>query len=131
VHVLVVDDEPDARELVAEMLTSASGVRVSTAGSAAEALDLVTRELPDIVVSDIGMPVEDGYALIRNLRALPAERGGRTPAVALTAYTRVEDRTRALVAGFNMHVPKPVEPAELLAVLVSLTGVLGTARSKA
>jgi CheY-like chemotaxis protein len=119
VHVLVVDDEPDARELLAEML-SACKARVSLAATVADALRIVESERPDVIVSDIGMPGEDGYALIRKLRALPAERGGKTPAVALTAYVRFEDRTKALVAGFNMHVPKPVEPTELLAVLASL-----------
>ncbi|HEY8076424.1 MAG TPA: ATP-binding protein [Labilithrix sp.] len=123
IRVLVVDDEPDARELLAAVLTSRKA-KVTTAGSASDALRKLEQDLPDVLVSDIGMPGEDGYSLIQRVRALPAERGGRTPAVALTAYARVEDRTRALVAGFNMHVPKPVEPAELLAVLASLAGVL-------
>jgi signal transduction histidine kinase/ActR/RegA family two-component response regulator len=120
VRVVVVDDEPDARELLAELLASCDAT-VWTASSAAEALDLVREHLPDVLVSDIGMPGEDGYALIKKLRALPAEEGGRTPAVALTAYARVEDRTKALVAGFHMHVPKPVEASELLSVLTGLT----------
>jgi len=124
VRVLVVDDEPDARELLSEVLTSCKA-SVVTAGSVDEALRLVKAGRPDVVVSDIGMPGEDGYALIRRLRALPASEGGRTPAVALTAYARFEDRTKALIAGFNMHVPKPVEPAELLAVLASLTALIG------
>ena len=81
---------------------------------------MLKRERPDILVSDIGMPEEDGYAFIRKVRALSRETGGRTPAVALTAYARVEDRTRVLLAGFQSHVPKPVEPVELLAVLASL-----------
>ncbi len=118
-HILVVDDEPDARELLAEMLTTC-GAKVSTAGSVAEAIGLVQELRPDVVVSDIGMPGEDGYDLIKQLRALAPDDGGKTPAVALTAYARLEDRTKALVAGFNMHVPKPVEPAELLGVLTSL-----------
>jgi CheY-like chemotaxis protein len=77
-----------------------------------------------VIVSDIGMPEEDGYSLIRKLRALPPSKGGNIPAVALTAYARTEDRTKTLVAGFNMHIPKPVEATELLAVLASLTAVL-------
>lgn len=122
-HVLVVDDEDDARELVAELLTECN-VKVSSASNVRDALRLVESVRPTIIVSDIGMPEEDGYVLIRELRALPSSRGGNTPAIALTAYVRAEDRTKALVAGFNTHLPKPVEPAELLAVLASLTAVL-------
>ena len=120
VHVLVVDDEPDVRELLAEMLQMCNA-HVVTAASTAEALQLVQELRPDVIVSDIGMPREDGYVLVQKLRALPQARGGQTPAVALTAFTRFEDRTKALISGFNMHVPKPVEPAELIAVLTSLT----------
>jgi CheY-like chemotaxis protein len=126
VKVLVVDDEPDARELLAEML-SACHLEVQTAGTVEEALRIFDEYRPDIVVSDIGMPGEDGYDLIRKLRALAATRGGKTPAVALTAYARVEDRTKALIAGFNMHVPKPVEPTELLSVLTGLISMFGRA----
>src|SRR5262249_50761521 len=115
----VVDDEPDARDLLSEMLGRCKA-KVTPAASASEAIRLVQDLRPDIVVSDIGMPDEDGYAFIRRLRALPKTGGGKTPAVALTAYARLEDRTRALVAGYNMHVPKPVQPSELLAVLSSL-----------
>ncbi|HET9958890.1 MAG TPA: ATP-binding protein, partial [Polyangiaceae bacterium] len=122
VHVLVVDDEDDARDLVAEMLISA-GAEVSTAASAREALGFVRERRPDLVVSDIGMPGEDGYSFIKQLRELPASQGGRTPAIALTAYARVEDRTKALLAGFNMHVTKPVEPRELIALLSSLAAL--------
>ncbi|HEX7622515.1 MAG TPA: response regulator, partial [Anaeromyxobacteraceae bacterium] len=122
VHVLVVDDEPDAREFLSEMLTSRKA-SVITAGSVEEAIRLVKEHHLDVIVSDIGMPGEDGYAFIRRLRALPASDGGKTPAVALTAYARFEDRTKALLAGFNMHVPKPVEPTELLAVLASLAAI--------
>ncbi len=119
VRILVVDDEPDARDLLSEMLSSCKAT-VSVAASAREGLQLAQQLRPDVLVSDIGMPGEDGYTFIRKLRSLPPDRGGRTPAVALTAYARFEDRTKALVAGFNMHVPKPVEPTELLAVLSSL-----------
>lgn len=117
--VLVVDDEADARELLSALLARCK-MRITTAATVAEALALVQSNRPDIVISDIGMPEEDGYALIKQLRALAPEDGGRTPAVALTAFARTEERTKALVSGFNMHVPKPVEPAELLAVLASL-----------
>jgi signal transduction histidine kinase/ActR/RegA family two-component response regulator/PAS domain-containing protein len=123
IHVLVVDDEEDARDLVAELLVQCQ-VKVSTAASVPEALRIVEAERPTVIVSDIGMPEEDGYSLIRKLRALPPSKGGNIPAVALTAYARTEDRTKTLVAGFNMHIPKPVEATELLAVLASLTAVL-------
>jgi CheY-like chemotaxis protein len=99
-------------------------VKVSTAASAREALAMVQTERPTVIVSDIGMPEEDGYSLMRQVRALPAAKGGNTPAVALTAYARTEERTKTLVAGYNMHLPKPVEPTELLAVLATLTAVL-------
>ena len=118
-HVLVVDDEADTRDLLVEMLTSCKA-SVSTAASVAEALRAVRERRPDLVVSDIGMPGEDGYGLIKRLRALSAEEGGTVPAVALTAFARAEDRARALVAGFDLHVPKPVDPIELIAELASL-----------
>jgi PAS domain S-box-containing protein len=119
ITVLAVDDEPDALNLVRRVLESC-GARVVTAGSARDALALVAAERPDMIVSDVGMPDEDGYDLIRRVRALPADRGGRTPAAALTAFARAEDRTRALRAGYQTHVAKPVEPAELTAVVASL-----------
>ncbi|HYO07381.1 MAG TPA: PAS domain-containing protein [Tepidisphaeraceae bacterium] len=121
VRVLVVDDEPDARSLVKRLLEDCDAV-VTTAGSAAEALERVQAERPDVLVSDIGMPGEDGYSLIRRVRALGAERGGTVPAVALTAYARSEDRMRTVLAGFQMHVSKPVEPAELITMVASLAG---------
>jgi PAS domain S-box-containing protein len=120
VHLLVVDDEPDTRELLRTMLETCEA-RVTTAGSAGEALQRLQDSRPDVLISDIGMPGEDGYQLIERVRHLSAEQGGHIPAVALTAYSRAEDRTRVLLAGFNSHVPKPVEPMELLAVLVSLS----------
>ncbi|HMY74556.1 MAG TPA: response regulator, partial [Blastocatellia bacterium] len=120
---LVVDDEPDARELVAAILHQHSA-EVMTAAGMEEALQLIksASRLPDVVVSDISMPEHDGYALIRRLRALPAQEGGEIPAIALTAYGRSDDRIHALSAGFQMHVPKPVEPAELALITASLTG---------
>jgi len=120
-RVLVVDDEPDTRGFLKALLESCSA-QVRTAGSVKEAFEQLGASLPDLILSDIGMPEEDGYAFIRRLRALPQEAGGGLPAVALTAYARSEDRTRALLAGFRAHVPKPVEPAELVAVLASLVG---------
>jgi CheY-like chemotaxis protein/nitrogen-specific signal transduction histidine kinase len=119
ITVLAVDDEPDAAQLVKRLLESC-GARVVTASSAAEALDLVVRRRPDMILSDIGMPGEDGYDFIRKVRALPADQGGRTPAAALTAFARAEDRTRALRAGYQTHVAKPVESTELTAVVASL-----------
>ena len=121
VRVLVVDDEPDARELFARTL-SGCGAQALTVGSAAEALAAIERERPDVLLADIGMPGEDGYALIGKVRGLPPERGGRTPAAALTAYAHAEDRVRALRAGFQIHLPKPVKPAELVAAIADLAG---------
>lgn len=120
-HVLVIDDEPDTRELLAAILSNC-GAQVSQASSAAEGLDLLGRGRFDVLVSDIGMPGEDGYSFIRKVRALSPERGGRTPAAALTAYAREEDRIRALRAGYQIHVPKPVSPAELATVVANLAG---------
>jgi PAS domain S-box-containing protein len=119
VSVLVVDDEPDARHLIRRVL-EACGARVIVASTADEGLAAVRAERPDMIVSDIGMPDEDGYDFIRKVRALPAAHGGRTPAAALTAFARAEDRTRALRAGYQTHVAKPVEPTELTAVVASL-----------
>nr|MBA3804320.1 response regulator [Acidobacteriota bacterium] len=120
-HVLVVDDEADARDLLAVVLESC-GSKVIFAGSATEALDALKRLKPDLLISDIEMPGEDGYSLISNVRALKPEEGGQTPAIALTAHARLEDRMRSLSAGFQMHVAKPVEPAELVVVIASLAG---------
>ena len=123
-RVLAVDDEPDARHLVKRILEQCDVV-VTTAASVAEAIAAVAAGRFDVIVSDVGMPEQDGFDLIRQVRALPADAGGRTPAVALTALARVEDRRRALLAGFQIHVPKPVDPAELLAVVASVAGRTG------
>jgi signal transduction histidine kinase len=120
-HVLLVDDEADTREMLKSLLEGC-GMRVSLAASAAEGLEVLKHARPDVLVSDIGMPVEDGYTFIQRIRKLPPEVGGRTPAVALTAYARGEDRRRALMAGFTMHLPKPIEPMELLLVLANVSG---------
>jgi CheY-like chemotaxis protein len=117
--VLVVDDKADARNLVRRVLEDC-GARVLLADSAKDALAVLCSERPQMLISDIGMPGEDGYELIRRVRQLPANQGGRTPAAALSAFARAEDRTRALRAGYQMHIAKPVEPTELTAVVASL-----------
>jgi PAS domain S-box-containing protein len=123
VRALVVDDEDDARELIETALTQ-YGADVVAVSSAAEAYTLMTttppQERPDLMVTDIGMPGEDGYSLMRRVRKWERERGLYTPTVALTAYGRAEDRMRALKAGFQMHVTKPVDPDELAIVITSL-----------
>ena len=124
VKVMVVDDEADARDLIRHIL-QASGAAVHTAGDADEALESIGRIRPDVLVTDIGMPEVDGYELLRRVRRLDADEGGRTPAVALTAFARTEDRTRALMAGFLVHVSKPVEPEELVATIASVAGRTG------
>jgi PAS domain S-box-containing protein len=121
VKVLVVDDEADARTLMTRLLQDCRA-HVVTAESASEALHRVRTERPDVLVCDIGMPGEDGYSLIKRVRALAPENGGRVPAAALTAYARSEDRVKAMFAGFQMHLAKPVEPAELIASVASLAG---------
>ena len=121
VRVLVVDDEPDARELVRRVLVECEA-EVTVAGSAKEALAVFEEARPDLVVSDIGMPDVDGYDLIRAVRVLGTRRGGRVPAVALTAFARSEDRARALRAGYQAHVAKPVDPDELVATVAALAG---------
>ncbi len=119
IRVLIVDDEPDARELMESILRNA-GALVRSASSVREALAEMRRDPVDVIVSDIAMPGEDGYALIRQVRALAPESGGSTPVIALTAYARAEDRKKALTAGFTMHMSKPVEPSILLAALETL-----------
>ena len=118
-RILVVDDEADTRDLLKQGLEYC-GATVKAVGTANEALELLTSTSPDILISDIGMPVVDGYELIRQVRGLSPDRGGKVPAIALTAYTRAEDRLRSLRAGYDMHVPKPVELAELVAVAATV-----------
>jgi CheY-like chemotaxis protein len=120
VRVLVVDDQQDTIEVLTAVLGQC-GAEVRSSTSVAEALGTLQEWEPDVLVSDIGMPGEDGYALIRRVRALEPQHGRHIPAVALTAHARTDDRMRALSAGFEMHVPKPVEPAELVMVIASLT----------
>jgi signal transduction histidine kinase/ActR/RegA family two-component response regulator len=119
-RVLVVDDDPDSLELARAILERA-GAAIRIAVSASEGLAAVQAWRPDVLVSDIEMPGEDGYALIRNVRLLDAKNGGRTPAVALTAYGRTQDRMLSLAAGYTMHVAKPVDPAELTLILASVS----------
>jgi PAS domain S-box-containing protein len=118
VRVLVVDDEPDARSLIERLLQECEAT-VTTACSANEAFERVTREVPDILLSDIGMPHEDGYSLIRRIRSLSGN-ASQIPAIALTAYARAEDRAKALQAGYQVHLAKPVEPVKLIATVAKL-----------
>ncbi len=118
-HVLIVDDEPDALDVVGQILRDA-GARVSRAGSAFEALAELSAGKPDIVVSDIGMPDVDGYGLMRAIRERSEAEGGRTPAIALTAFTRREDAERAATAGFQEHMPKPIDPHRLVRLVATL-----------
>jgi len=119
VRVLVVDDDPDTQEMLSAVLRRC-GAEVRTAGSAAAALSILEAWEPSLLVSDIGMPGEDGYALIRKVRDFLPRKVGRTPALALTAYGRIEDRVKALASGFQMHVQKPIEPMELAAAVKTL-----------
>ena len=121
VRTLVVDDEADARELVRAILAQC-GAEVTVAVSAGAAVEALERASFDVLVSDIVMPEEDGYALIRRVRARGTDRGGAIPALALTAYGRIEDRAAAIAAGFQQHAVKPIEPAELAAVVATLAG---------
>jgi PAS domain S-box-containing protein len=120
-HVLVVEDDADARVLLAAVLES-GGARVTSAASAADGLAMLRRLRPDALIADIGMPGEDGYELLRKVRALDPSEGGATPAAALTAYARPEDRAHALAAGYQQHLPKPVHPATLTAAVAALCG---------
>jgi CheY-like chemotaxis protein len=118
-RVLVVDDDLDTLEMLKVILQN-RGAEVNTAFSARDALEALEHSLPDALVSDLAMPEQDGYELIELIRQRGPERGGNIPAVALTAYARVEDRVRALTAGFQMYVPKPVDANELVAVVANL-----------
>ncbi len=124
-RVLVVDDEPDANELVSTLLGSC-GAEVRVAASAVQALDLLSRWVPDVLISDIGMPDRDGYALLRDVRGRPEL--ARVPAIALTAYATTDDRVRVLSAGFQLHVAKPIDPAELAAAVANVAKSNGKLR---
>ena len=116
---LIVDSDNDGLQILIAMLAECRA-NIQSAGSAAEALETLLWFRPDVLVSDLAMPGEDGYSLITKMRELDAARGHQTPAVALTAYVRVEDRARALAAGFNLFVPKPVESSELILAIANL-----------
>jgi PAS domain S-box-containing protein len=122
IKVLLVDDEPDARELLTEVLQQCGAVVVAT-HSADEAVRLIPRERPAVLLSDIGMPGEDGYKLISRVRALPPESGGNLPAAAITAYARSDDARRALAAGYQRHAPKPIQPTTLAALVAGLANL--------
>lgn len=120
-RVMVVDDEADVRDYIATVLEDYGAEAIAIA-RATQALEMLQQWKPHILISDIAMPEQDGYTFIRIVRKLPAERGGKIPAVAITAYASDEDRNRAITAGFQLHVPKPVEPSQLAAVVAQLTG---------
>jgi CheY-like chemotaxis protein len=113
--------EADARELVKRLLAQ-YGAEAMLAESGPDALALLDRTIPDLIISDLGMPNQDGYEFMRAVRARPKERGGQVPAISLTAFARLEDRVRTLQAGYQMHVAKPVDAIELIAVATSLVG---------
>jgi len=118
-RVVLVEDDHDSRDLLWRVLSD-SGAEVVAASNAKEALDAIERTRPDVLISDIGLPGEDGYELIRKVRMLGAD--SRMPAIALTAMSRLEDRTQALLAGYQIHLAKPVDPAELVITVASLAG---------
>jgi CheY-like chemotaxis protein len=119
VKVLLVDNDADTLQVVRAMLDGSKAV-VQTAVSVNDAMEMLVWYNPHVLVSDLAMPDEDGYSLIRKVRILGANKGYQIPAIALTSYVRVEDRTRALAAGFNMFVPKPLQPDELITAIVNL-----------
>jgi PAS domain S-box-containing protein len=127
IRVLVVDDEEDARELIRHILED-HDAEVLTAGSATEAITIMEHQKPDVLVSDIGMPDVDGYDFLKQVRSMRPDNPGKIPAIALTAFARSEDRTRALMSGYQVHVAKPVEPAELVATVASVVGRTGRGR---
>jgi CheY-like chemotaxis protein len=119
VKILVVDDDADARDFLSFLLEE-YGAIATVASSAAEALTLLPQSQPDLLVSDLGMPEMDGYSLIRQIRTMSSEQGGKIPAIALTAYAGDSDREKVLAAGFQKHLPKPVEPDELIQAITDL-----------
>jgi CheY-like chemotaxis protein len=121
VHVLLVEDDDDSRKLLGTMLKR-YGARVTSTKSAAEAFAVFSGDVPDILISDIGMPDEDGYEFMRKLRSLPPEKGGLTPAIALTGYASRKDRERALNAGYQQHMAKPIEQVDMISAIAALVG---------
>jgi len=124
--VLLVDDEPETLATLTAFLEE-RGAQIKAASSVGDAFEAFQAWRPDVLVSDIGMPEEDGYALIHKIRGREREHGGHVPAIALTAYARVEDRLKILSSGFQMHVPKPVDPVELVTVIASVSHSLPNA----
>ena len=118
-QVLLVDDQDDGRTLTSLVLTEA-GASVTAVSSAGEALEWLEEQRPDVLVTDIALPGEDGYALVSQIRRRETEHGGFVPAIALTGFARAEDRTRILAAGFQAHVSKPLDPAELTAAIAAV-----------
>jgi CheY-like chemotaxis protein len=121
IRILVIDDDRDARELIHKVLAQHQA-EIITAANAMEGLLILQSQMPDVVISDIGMPEKDGYQFIREVRRLPATHGGETPAIALSAFAHSEDRTRAMMAGYQVHLSKPVESNELAVSIDSLVG---------
>jgi PAS domain S-box-containing protein len=121
IHVLLVEDDDDSRKLLGTMLKR-YGAQVTSTKSAAEALEVFENEVPDVIISDIGMPDQDGYELIRKLRAMPVEKGGKIPAIALTGYASRKDRERALNSGYHQHMAKPIEQADMISAIAALVG---------
>ena len=120
-RVMIVEDEEDTRELLVTALEQC-GADVAAFATVAEALDAFELRSPDVLLSDLGVPGEDGYSLIRKVRSRPASLGGDVPAAALTAYVRAEDRRQALAAGFQAHLAKPIDPSDLVATVARLAG---------
>jgi hypothetical protein len=120
-RVLLVDDEPEAREIISTVLAR-TGAEVKMCTTAEEALAKLVEWRPDVLLSDIAMPDEDGYSFIKKVRSLPRASGGETPAAALTAYARAEDRLQALAAGFQMHIAKPISSSQLVLMISTLAG---------
>jgi CheY-like chemotaxis protein len=121
VRILLVEDNPETLDML-KFIFDECGAQVVTATSASEALEALERSRPDALVTDIAMPNQDGYDLIRQVRSQGPDQGGKIPAVAVTAYTSDEDREHVLASGFQTHVSKPVDPGELIATVASLTG---------
>ncbi|WP_243902667.1 response regulator, partial [Aetokthonos hydrillicola] len=123
IQILVVDDEPDMRDL-AEFILTGAGAQVTTAASALEALTVFNQSVPDLLISDIGMPEMDGYSLMRQIRKYPPEEGGNIPAIALSAYAGEINQKQALQAGFQQHIAKPIVPDELVKAIAILMGTV-------
>lgn len=120
VKIMVVEDQADARELI-RLILEQQGAQVIEASSSKQALEIIKESIPDVLISDIGMPDEDGYSFLKKVRSLPQDKGGNVPALALTAYTKEEDRELAIAAGFQMHLGKPLDITELVQAVFQLS----------